>query len=106
MFIKIPPWHILVAKFGLDGDGDIGGNDHFYFSRHDEPLLPPNRMIELSDTLDDDGDYTIKTHGLDDEWSKTYLHVDFVYFCLEYEKPSYGVTKTLGMPTYFKGIKR
>lgn len=106
MFIKIPPWYILVAKFGLDGDGDIGDNDHFYFTRSVEPLLSPDRMIEISDTLDDDNDYTIKTHDLANAWPQNYLHADFVDFCLEYEKPSYGVAKTLGIPIYFKGIKR
>lgn len=96
MFITIPPWEYLVARFGIDNTGDIGDDNICYFYEVNEDQLPPDRIVNLSDEMDSDGDYEIQ----DDDFDKGYFNEEFVNFCLSF-KPTvnFGTHKTLGRPS-------
>lgn len=95
MIITIPPWHILEAEFGLDEDDDIGNDDEFFWTRDAESYMAsrPTREVEIADTPDSDGDYSLITYipGI-----VTHILQDMYAFIIS---QSFGTHRTLGKPS-------
>lgn len=95
MVITIPPWGELVARFGIDEDGDIGDEHKCYFYATNESKLSPDRTVYISDEMDSDGDYEIQNDSID----KGYFREEFVNFCLSFHTTiNYGTSKLWGLP--------
>jgi len=99
MFIIIPPWDVLVAKFGLDEDGDVCSDDQVYWSCTDEELLPLDRIVEIEDIADEDGDYRLLgIYQEDDLPTNTVSHILKDMFNLCERLPNYGTSRFLRRP--------
>lgn len=99
--IIIPPWDVLVSKFGLaeDMDDAIASDDpklsYAWSPIEDTKHINENR--ELTIYPPDGKEETHYHYKTKDTVANISLPMSFVQFCVDYqEKPIYGTSKTLG----------